>query len=104
MPASADTWYSTRSSTSAGVTLHLPPAKAHEVLETGVRSNRDALFPRQRDGRPHRTRVAGVEAAGHVCRGNAVHQGRVLAHRPWAERLAKVGIEINSHFVLDRPF
>ena len=69
-----------------------------------MRADRDALFLRQRNGLRASTRVAGVEAAGDVGRRDAVHQRRVLAHRPRAERLAEVGIEINSHFVLDRPF
>jgi hypothetical protein len=84
--------------------LHFPPAKADEILEPRVCTDATPFSLRERHGRPHRPRVAGVETAGHVCRRNAVHQGRVLAHRPWPERLAEVGIEIDSHFVLDRPF
>ena len=70
-----------------------------------MRADRDALL-RAASAMVARIarRVAGVEAAGDICRRNAGHQRRVLAHRPGAKRLAKVGIEINSHFVLDRPF
>ena len=68
-----------------------------------VFADRDAGIFRQRKGLPHHAGVAGVEPAGDVGGGNAAHQGRVLAHRPRPERLAEIRVEINSHFVLDRP-
>ena len=60
-----------------------------------MRSHGDSLILRQRKGLAHDTGIAGVEAARDVGGGDAVHERRILAHRPRAKGLAQVGIEIN---------
>ena len=77
--------------------LHLAAAEAQQVGVAGMGADRDPVGARQPHGAPHRPRVAGVPAAGDVGRRHHRHQQRVLAHRPGAERLAQVGVQVDPH-------
>ena len=73
---------------------------AAEALQVGIgdmRADADAAFLRQPQRAPHHQRIAGMEAAGDVGRGDDAEQFRVGAHGPGAEALAQVGIEIDLH-------
>src|SRR5690606_22884354 len=83
---------------------HLPPAEAAEVRKARMRTHRDARRAGESDRLTHDGRVARMEAAGDVGRGNGRDDGGVLTHAPGAERLANVRVEIDSHYLLDRPF
>jgi len=74
----------------------LPPAEAPEVEVAGVGAQRDPRLDRARHRKVHHHRVARVEAAGHVCRGDEPQQLLVGPHRPGAEGLAQVGVDVDA--------
>ena len=81
---------------------HLAPAEAGEILEPGMGADGHAVGPGELDRPAHDAGVARMEAAGDVGRRDHLHQRLVVAQAPGAEGLADIGVEINSHFVLDR--
>ena len=51
-----------------------PPAEPLAVIETGVRAYGDTMMDGGRDGGPHRVRVAGMQTAGDIRRGDHPEQ------------------------------
>ena len=52
-----------------GRAAHLAPAEPCQIRKPRVRANRDAVGSCQTYGLTHHARVARMESAGHVCRG-----------------------------------
>src|SRR3712207_4217733 len=61
---------------------YLPAAEADEIPVPRMHAYGDAVLFCERDGLSHRGRVAGVEAARYVGRGDVVHHLLVEAHLP----------------------
>jgi hypothetical protein len=71
-------------------------AEAGQVRETGVGPDGDAGREGRGEARPDRPRVAGVEAARQVRARDRGEQGGVVAHRPGAERLPGVDVQVDG--------
>ena len=78
---------------------HVAPAKALQVRQTGMRAHRHATGKRHGHRAPHGARIAAMEAAGDVGRGDMVEHRLVVAHAPGAEALAHVAVEIDDRHV-----
>ena len=74
----------------------MPAAEAGEVAVADLGADRDAALGGGGADPAHRGRVAGVEAAGDVGRGDQVEQRVVVAEPPDAESLAEVSVEVHG--------
>jgi hypothetical protein len=77
--------------------VHFAPAKSDQIGEARMRPHGDVVLFGQDDGLAHNPGIARVKATRHVGRGDALHQRLVLAHRPRAERLAEIRIQVDLH-------
>src|SRR5215467_9828184 len=85
--------------------LDYAPAKAPDVEKARMRADPDAVFLRPGYGLEHDERVAAVEAAGDIRRGDDLQHLGVAAHRPGAKALAHVAIKVDHiHRVPPHPF
>ena len=66
------------------------------VGKARMRANPDAVLQRHLHRARHYIRVARMTAAGHIGRGDHLHQGRVIAHGPRAIPLAQIGVQIDG--------
>ncbi len=72
-------------------------AESLQVGVTGVGADGDPGLHRQRHRLRHHRRIAGVQPAGDVCRGDHRHERRILAQRVAAKTLAQIAIQVNEH-------
>lgn len=79
-----------------GCDVHPPAAETGQITVGDVRAHGDTAGCRLRGHRPHRHRVAGVEAAGHVRAGDHGEQRLVVAKPPDAEALAEITVEVDG--------
>src|SRR5262245_15332747 len=75
--------------------LHRPPAKPLQVGERRMGADGNAVLHGQANALADRARVARVEPAGDVRRGDERHDPAVVAHPPRAVALAHVAVQIN---------
>eukprot|EP01022_Parablepharisma_sp_SALTPOND_P017904 TRINITY_DN290_c0_g1_i2.p1 TRINITY_DN290_c0_g1~~TRINITY_DN290_c0_g1_i2.p1 ORF type:complete len:993 (+),score=397.05 TRINITY_DN290_c0_g1_i2:12684-15662(+) len=80
-----------------GVGLDHAATEAQHVGEADMGADIDAACGGQADGAVHDHRIAGVEAAGDVGRGDDVHERFIVAHLVVAESFADIGIEVDLH-------
>ncbi len=76
---------------------HLPTSHPLAVGVADVGADPDARLDRRRAGRPHRGRVAGVEAAGDVGARRQRQQLEVGGQLLGADPLAEVGVQVDRH-------
>ena len=76
--------------------LHRAASEADEVRDTRVRADRDAALPGQTNRLAQHARIAGVKTCRDVRRGDRLHQPGIVADGVGAERLAHVGVEVDS--------
>ena len=79
----------------AGRDAHGPAAEPEQVGQARVRAHLDPVLLAQAHRPDHRHRVAGVEAAGDVGRGDLGDHGLVVAQPPVAEALAEVRVDVD---------
>ena len=96
-PSSAPIWYCTAAASSSS------PSRISR-RPNPCRSGKPGWAPMptpaargERHGTAHDERVAGVKAAGDVGRIDRAEQPFVVAHRPRAEGLAEVGVQVQAH-------
>jgi len=77
--------------------LDRPAAEAPEIVVAGVRADRDPLLHRHPHGAVHDHRIAGVETARHVRRGDDLEDLLVAAEVVVAEAFAHVTVEVDAH-------
>ena len=75
---------------------HLAAAEAGQVTQAWVRAHRHAVRARQGHRGPHHPRIAGVETAGDICRGDVRHHALVVAVALSPGGLAHVCIQVNG--------
>ena len=75
---------------------HDAAAEAEQVRQARMRADRDAVTHGEGDRALHRQRIAAVEAAGDVRRGDERHDLLVVAQRPVAEALAEVAVDVEG--------
>ena len=79
-----------------GAHREVAPAESLAVRIAGMGADRHAGTEGDADRPVDDERVAGVEPAGDVDRADDRDEGLVRAHRPWAEALADIGVEVDG--------
>ncbi|EGE60702.1 hypothetical protein RHECNPAF_1360083 [Rhizobium etli CNPAF512] len=83
---------------------YFAPAEAQPVRQAGMGADADAVLFCQPHHAPHRIRVAAVETAGDIGRGDDLHHRFVVAQPIGTKSFAHVGIQIDLHqFLLSPP-
>ena len=78
-----------------GGAVHVAPAEAHEVRVARMGARAHAVVLRELHRPVHDLGVARVEAAGDVGRGDVADDLAVHAHRPGAEALSHVAVQVD---------
>ena len=80
-----------------GCQRHGAPTEPLKIRIPRVRADAHARGGRHADGVANHRGIARMEAAGDVDGCNVRKKGLVVAHRPRAERLARVGVQVDAH-------
>ncbi len=83
--------------------VEIAPPETDQIRIAGMCPDGHSVIDREPDGPLDREWIARMRAARHVDAADQRDQPLVIAHRPWPEALADVGVQIDTHEPIVAP-